>query len=80
MGWSVMSMRPGRGQRIPTAAVAGAAFPRGCLAMRIRDALGAVFADEMFADLFAVWGRPAVSPARLALVSVLQFTENLSDR
>src|SRR6266540_6238533 len=33
-----------------------------------------------FAGLFAVRGRPAVSPARLALVSVLQFAEGLSDR
>jgi transposase len=30
--------------------------------------------------LFAVRGRPAVSPARLALVLVLQFAEGLSDR
>jgi hypothetical protein len=48
--------------------------------MRVRDALGALFADEQFAVLSAARGRPAWSPARLALVSVLQFAEGLSDR
>ncbi len=59
-----------------TAQVARAAFPRGWLAIRIRDALGELFEDAQFAGLFAVRGRPAVSPARLALVSVLQFAED----
>lgn len=63
-----------------TARVARAVFPKGCLAMRMRDALGPVFADADFAELFPVRGRPAVSPARLALVSVLQFAEGLTDR
>ncbi|ACU38873.1 transposase IS4 family protein [Actinosynnema mirum DSM 43827] len=63
-----------------TARVARAVFPRGCLAMRMCDVLGPVFADADFAELFAVRGRPAVSPARLALVSVLQFAEGLTDR
>jgi transposase len=62
-----------------TAPVARAAFPNGCLAIRIRDALGEVFEDAQFAELFATRGRPAVSPARLALVSVLQYVEGLSD-
>ena len=63
-----------------TAKVARASFPKGCLAIRVRDGLGELFADEQFADLFAVRGRPALSPARLALVSILQFAENLTDR
>jgi transposase len=63
-----------------TAQVAQAAFPKGCLAIRVRDTLGELFEDGQFAGLFAVRGRPAVSPARLALVSVLQFAEGLSDR
>ncbi|MFC5724938.1 transposase [Streptomyces gamaensis] len=54
-------------------------FPKGCLAMRVRDALGPVLADAEFAGLFPARGRPAVSPARLALVSVLQFAEGLTD-
>ncbi|MFD0419235.1 IS1182 family transposase [Streptomyces sp. NPDC127108] len=63
-----------------TARVARAVFPKGCLAMRVRDTLGPVFADAQFDELFPVRGRPAVSPARLALVSVLQFAEGLTDR
>lgn len=39
-----------------------------------------MFTDERFADLFPARGRPALSPAALAMVSVLQFTEGLSDR
>lgn len=50
-----------------TARVARAVFPKGCLAMRVRDVLGPVFADTDFKELFPVHGRPAVSPARLAL-------------
>jgi transposase len=77
-----MSLRPNGFTEIPgeTARVARAAFPKGCLAMRARDALGALFADEQFAELFAARGRPAWSPARLALVLVLQFVEGLTDR
>ena len=77
-----MTMWPRSGRAVPagTAQVARAAFPKGCLAMRIRDALGELFEDVEFAGLFAVRGRPAVSPARLALGLVLQFAEGLSDR
>jgi transposase len=77
-----MSLRPNGFTEIPgeTARVAKAAFPKGCLAMRVRDALGALFTDEQFAELFAARGRPAWSPARLALVLVLQFVEGLTDR
>jgi transposase len=77
-----MSMWPRPSRTVPamTAQVARAAFPKGCLAIRARDTLGELFEDAQFAGLFAVRGRPAVSPARLALVSVLQFAEGLSDR
>jgi transposase len=68
--------------RIPeqTARVARAAFRRPTLAMRLADELGSLFADQDFAPLFASVGQPALSPARLALVTLLQFTEDLSDR
>jgi transposase len=78
----MMTMWPWSGHAVPTvtAQVARAAFPKGCLAIRVRDVLGELFEDAQFAGLFASRGRPAVSPARLALVSVLQFAEGLSDR
>ncbi|WP_345675496.1 transposase [Yinghuangia aomiensis] len=39
-----------------------------------------LFVDEDFNDWFPTDGRRGLSPARLALVSVLQFAENLTDR
>ncbi|WNZ14729.1 IS1182 family transposase [Streptomyces sp. 11x1] len=75
-------MRSDSGAEVPalTREVARAAFPKGCLAMRIRDGLGPLFSDEDFKAAFGVRGRPGISPGRLALVSVLQFAENLTDR
>jgi transposase len=77
-----MSLRPNGFTEIPaeTSRVARAAFPKGCLVMRVRDALGPLFTDEQFSELFAARGRPAWSPARLALVLVLQLVEGLTDR
>ncbi|WP_404867862.1 IS1182 family transposase [Kitasatospora griseola] len=77
-----MSMQPKGSGEIPaeTVRVARAAFPKGSLAIRVRDELGPLFTDEGFVGLFAVRGRPAWSPARLALVAVLQFVEGLTDR
>ncbi|MGW0553546.1 IS1182 family transposase [Streptomyces sp. NPDC002926] len=77
-----MSMQPSGPGEIPaeTVRVARAAFPKGSLAIRVRDQLGPLFTDEEFADLFPSRGKPAWSPGRLALVLVLQFVEGLTDR
>ncbi len=76
-----MSLVPQSVPPIPadTARVAHAAFPKGTLAIRARDALGSISTDDAFTDLFATNGHPARSPWRLALVLVLQFFEGLSD-
>ncbi len=50
------------------------------LAVQVRDRLGQWLADEEFAAAFGVRGRPGWSPSRLALVTVLQRAENLTDR
>jgi len=42
--------------------------------------LGPIFADQKFAALFPTRGQPAEAPWRLALVTLMQFAENLSDR
>src|ERR1700722_19576478 len=63
-----------------TARVARAAFPNGHPYLALADALGACFTDELFASLFPAQGQPALAPWRLALVSLLQFAEGLSDR
>jgi hypothetical protein len=46
----------------------------------LRDELGTVFGDDDFAALFPDEGQPALPPWRLALVTLMQFRENLSDR
>jgi transposase len=63
-----------------TARVAKAAFPKGNLYIEMRNVLGTIYEDEDFAELFEVRGRPAIAPWRLALVTVMQFAEGLSDR
>ncbi len=64
-----------------TARVARAAFPKGTTYIRMRDVLGAIYDDEDFAQLFEVRRRPAkFAPWRLALVTVMQFAEGLSNR
>jgi transposase len=77
-----MALRPRPGSHVPeeTARVARAAFPKGNPYLTLRDELETMYADRLFEDLFPKRGQAAESPGRLALVVVLQFAENLSDR
>jgi transposase len=50
------------------------------MAIRVRDELPGLFTDEQFVSAFGVRGKPGISPGQLALVTVLQFVENLTDR
>ncbi|MHC5118584.1 MAG: transposase, partial [Planctomycetota bacterium] len=77
-----MSLHPRPVFEVPeeTARVARAAFPKGNIYLRLRDRLGVFFEDEQFAPLFSERGQPAFSPWRLALISIMQFAEDLSDR
>jgi len=77
-----MSLQPSPIAPVPeeTARVARAAFPKGNRYLEIRDVLGTIYTDEMFADLFSHRGQPTEAPWRLALVTVFQFLEGLSDR
>ena len=63
-----------------TARVARAAFPKGNLYMTMRDEIGTVYSDQDNDALFPKYGQPAQSPWRLALICVMQFMEELSDR
>jgi transposase len=56
------------------------AFPKGNRYIRLRDELGPLFRDEDFAKLYPDRGQPGWSPWRLALVTVMQYMENLTDR
>lgn len=78
-----MTLHPTDQWLIPaeTAKVARAAFPKGNVYMKMRDALGQLYYDHDFATLFrADCGKVALSPGQLALITVMQFAEGLTDR
>jgi transposase len=56
------------------------AFPKGNPYLRLGDELGPVFCDTDFADFYPRRGQPALPPWKFALVTVMQFAEDLSDR
>jgi transposase len=77
-----MSLNPQPIPPVPedTSKVAQASFPKGNLYLRLRDELGAFYTDCDFDNLYPVYGQPGYAPWRLAMVLVMQFLENLSDR
>ena len=77
-----MSLKPQVVCPVPpqTVRVARAAFPKGNIYLSMRETFGAFFTDEQFDDLFPSRGQPAETPWRLALVTIMQFAEKLSDR
>src|SRR5262249_47721456 len=48
--------------------------------LTLRETLGTIFDDADFATLFPICGQPSLPPWRLALVTIMQFRENLADR
>jgi transposase len=80
----VVSMQPQPwpqpAQEIATAVRAAYAGREVPLPVRVRDQLGELFADAEFAGAFGVRGKPSWPPGRLALVTVLQMAEGLTDR
>jgi transposase len=77
-----MSLKPSVVAPVPkaTARVLEPAFPKGNLYLSMRENLGTLFEDVDFIDLYPRRGQPAFAPWRLALITVMQFLENLSDR
>jgi transposase len=77
-----MSLQPQVCYLVPeeTASVARAAFPKGNVYLCIADRFGTIFRDQDFAALFSATGQPAEAPVRVALATILQFAEGLSDR
>lgn len=69
-----------KGIPIETKRVAKAAFPKGNINMRLRDKFGTLFEDEDFSDLYPKIGQPAIAPWQLAMVTLMQYLENLTDR
>jgi transposase len=77
-----MSVRPAKLKEVPeqTAKVAKAAFPKGNFCLTLRDKLGPLYQETDFTPLFSAEGSPAFDPWILAVVSILQFVEGLTDR
>ena len=77
-----MSLKPQGISPVPeeTARIARASYPKGNVYMHMRDELGSMYEDQMFAALFPRRGQTAEAPWRLALVTVMQYMEGLSDR
>src|ERR671938_1582550 len=78
-----MALRPHTPPPVPQATVAAlrAAFPKGNLYVDLHAQFGTLYNDQLFADLYPPAGRPVeVSPWRLALVTVMQYIEGLTDR
>lgn len=63
-----------------TARIARLAFPKDNQYMKMRDEIGTLFCDKDFESLFSTLGQPAFSPWRLALVCVMQYIEEMTDR
>ncbi len=42
--------------------------------------LGVFYDDHGFSTLFSLQGQPALAPWRLALITIMQFVEGLTDR
>src|SRR5450631_2132158 len=63
-----------------TVRIAKAAIPKGTLAMRLRDELPTIYQDEQLSAFSPDRDQPTYAPWQLALVTVLQYTENLTDR
>src|ERR671914_404279 len=63
-----------------TLRIAQAAFPRPSRFMHMRDQLGTIYDDAAFEALYPHRGQPAEAPWRLALVTVMQFADALTDR
>ena len=77
-----MSIKPRTSTGIPeeTCKVAKAAFPKGNVYLWMRDELGELFKDDLFAGLYPEVGQPALSPSKLAWVTIMQYMEGMSDR
>ena len=72
-------------QKVPTipkdtTRVIHAILTKGNAITRLRDEFGTIYTDQDFATLFSTTGQPAIAPWKLALVTVFQFFENLTDR
>src|SRR5713226_8525866 len=77
-----MSLQPQSVPAIPeeTARVARLILPKGNRYLLLRDELGSIYTDKQFVDLYPKGGSFAEAPWRVALVTIMQYMENYTDR
>ena len=77
-----MSLQPQKVPEIPeeTARIAKILFPKGNKYMWLREELDAIYQDEHFLSCYPKTGQLAEQPWRLAMMSVIQYRENSTDR
>jgi transposase len=77
-----MSVHPHPIRPVPeeTARIARLVFPKGNRYITMRDEIGVLFTDDDFSELFSTLGQPAISPGQLAMICIMQFIEDLTDR
>src|SRR5260370_38380025 len=77
----IMSMKPQPIPEIPPEMVriVQAVFPKGNIYIHLRDTLGSIYQDELFADLYPGPGQPAYAPWRRALVTIFHSIVKLAD-
>lgn len=63
-----------------TERIAKASLPKGNRYLTFRDEIGVIYQDEAFSHLFVRLGQPAGSPGLLAMITVMQYAEGLTDR
>ena len=75
-----MTLHPQSEFSIPeeTVRVARATYPKGTLYLKMRDALGTIYQDQSFAQVFPQNGRSVEAPWRLAFISVVQLSSGAS--
>src|SRR5687768_14191057 len=75
-------LRPEADLSIPegTERVAKAEFPEGNESMQLLYDGGTIYEDEAFKNIFSRTGQPGYAAWRLALITVMQFAERLTDR
>lgn len=78
-----MTIHPQEKWSIPedTKRVALAVFKKGNIYLKIAEQLGQLYEDKEWLDLYKQdGGQSGISPARLALITIFQFLEGLTDR
>ena len=77
-----MSLRPEPIGEVPAEIirVARSTFPNDTVVTRLRNKFNAPYEGEDFRESFPKQGQAGLAPWRLALVTVLQLLEHLSDR